>query len=243
MPIRLEHPHPWQVDYRTAVAIQEDLRRRLVLKDRAPRKIRRIAGADISSSRDDNRAYAAVIVLDAETLETLEEVSCAGEVVFPYIPGLLTFREGPILLDAFRKLSSDPDAILFDGQGIAHPRGLGLAAHMGVLLDLPAVGCAKTRLIGTFAEPGWRRGSRSPLLHEGREIGAVLRTRDGVKPLFVSPGHKVSLDRAVEIVLACTGRYRIAEPIRRAHMLVGRMRKEAQEKGFRRVCRNTPTVS
>ena len=119
--------------------------------------------------------------------------------------------------------------VLFDGQGIAHPRGFGLAAHMGLILDLPSVGCAKTRLIGTFEEPGARRGQCSPLMHDGKQIGAVVRTKDRVKPVFVSQGHRVSLERAVEIVLQCARRYRIPEPIRRAHIMVNKLRQEAAQ--------------
>lgn len=209
-----------------AAAIQAGLRERLVLKDSAPADIRIVAGADISCSKGDGRVHAAVVLLDAATMDVVEEAIHSGRVSFPYIPGLLSFREGPALLRAFEKLRKRPDIVLFDGQGVAHPRGFGLAAHMGLLLDVPAVGCAKTRLIGSFEEPGDRRGSRSHLLHDGRVIGTVLRTRDRVKPLFVSQGHRVSLERAAEIVLCCTGRYRIPEPIRRAHILVNKLRKE-----------------
>ncbi len=214
------------MDYKTAVAIQERLRGKLVLEDTLPKDIRFVAGADVSCSRGDNRVWAAVVVLDAATLEVIETAGHSGRALMPYIPGLLSFREGPALLKAFEKLRRRPDVILFDGQGIAHPRGLGLASHMGLFLDIPSVGCAKTRLIGGFEEPGSQRGSHSELLHEGRRIGAVLKTKDRVKPIFVSQGHRVSLERAMEIVLACARRYRIPEPTRQAHMLVNRMRKE-----------------
>ncbi len=224
--MKIKNLHPWDVDYKGAVAIQEQLKNKLILEDRTPAVIRRVAGADISFSKRDPRVYAAVVVMDAETLDILEESTCRGIVRFPYIPGLLTFREGPILLKAFEKLVCRPDVILFDGQGIAHPRGMGLAAHMGVILDEPSIGCAKTRLIGNYREPGKKRGRRSPLMHEERQIGAVLRTRDGVKPLFISQGHRVSLDRAIGIVLGCARKYRIPEPIRRAHILVNEMRRE-----------------
>jgi len=214
------------VDYKTAVAIQQELRGRLVLEDRMTRDIRVVAGADISCTRGDDRVYAAVVLLDAESLYVVEEATYCGRTSFPYIPGLLSFREGPALLQAFGKLRGRPDVVLFDGQGIAHPRGFGLAAHLGLVLDVPAVGCAKTRLTGSFEEPGVRRGQFSPLVHDGRVIGSVLRTKDRVKPVFVSPGHRVGQERAVEIVLQCSRRYRIPEPTRQAHILVNKMRKE-----------------
>jgi deoxyribonuclease V len=218
--------HDWDVDYKTAVAIQADLRGKLVLSDDEPGDIRIVAGADISCNKGDDRVYAAVVLLDAVTLDIIEEASHSGRISFPYIPGLLTFREGPSLLHAFDKLRRRPDLVLFDGQGIAHPRGFGLAAHMGLILDLPSVGCAKTRLIGVFEEPGARRVQCSPLIHDGKQIGAVLRTKDRVKPVFVSQGHRVSLERAVDVVLQCTRSYRIPEPVRRAHILVNKLRKQ-----------------
>jgi deoxyribonuclease V len=139
------------------------------------------------------------------------------------VPGYLSFREGPLLLRAFGRLRRMPDLVLFDGQGIAHPRGLGLASHMGVLLDLPSVGCAKSRLVGEHGEPGRRRGDWTPLYLDGRRVGAVLRTRDGVKPLWISPGHRVGLRQAVKLALACC-RTRVPEPIRLAEQVVNRLR-------------------
>ena len=196
------------------------------LQDDLSGDIRIVAGADISCTKGDDRVFAAVVLLDAATLEVIEEATYSGRTSIPYIPGLLSFREGPALLQAFGKLRKRPDVVLFDGQGIAHPRGFGLAAHMGLILNIPAVGCAKTRLTGSFEEPGVRRGQCSPLMRDGKQIGAVVRTKDRVKPVFVSQGHRVSLERAVEIVLQCARRYRIPEPIRRAHILVNKMRKE-----------------
>jgi deoxyribonuclease V len=221
------------VDYKAAVAIQAELREKLILADGLSGDIRIVAGADISCTKGDDRVFAAVVLLDAATLEVIEEATYSGRTSIPYIPGLLSFREGPALLQAFGKLRKRPDVALFDGQGVAHPRGFGLAAHMGLLLDVPAIGCAKTRLIGAFAETVGRRGQRSPLIQDGKLIGAVVRTKDRVKPVFVSQGHRVSLERAVEIVLQCARRYRIPEPIRRAHILVNKLRQEAAQKGTR----------
>jgi len=220
--------HDWDVDYRTAVALQAALREKLILEDRLSGDIRIVAGADISCTRGDDRVFAAAVLLDAATLEVIEEATYSGRTSIPYIPGLLSFREGPALLQAFGKLRKRPDVALFDGQGVAHPRGFGLAAHMGLILDVPAIGCAKTRLIGAFAGPGVRRGQRSPLVLDGKLIGAVVRTKDRVKPVFVSQGHRVSLERAVQIILQCAPRYRIPEPIRRAHILVNKMRVEGK---------------
>ena len=218
--------HSWDVDYKAAVAIQAALREKLILADGLSGDIRIVAGADISCTKGDDRVFAAVVLLDAATLEVIEEATYSGRTSIPYIPGLLSFREGPALLQAFGKLRKRPDVALFDGQGIAHPRGLGLAAHMGLILDLPSVGCAKTRLIGTFEEPATRRGQCSPLMRDGKQIGAVVRTKDRVKPVFVSQGHRVSLERAVEIVLQCARSFRIPEPVRQAHILVNTTRKE-----------------
>jgi deoxyribonuclease V len=231
--MKIRNLHDWDVDYKTAVAIQADLRGKLVLSDDEPGDIRVVAGADISCTKGDDRVWAAVVLMDAADLETIGEATYCGRASMPYIPGLLSFREGPALLGAFEKLGSRPDMVLFDGQGIAHPRGFGLAAHMGLILDLPSVGCAKTRLIGTFEDPGARRGQHSPLSLDGKQIGAVLRTKDHVKPIFVSQGHRVSLERAVDVVLRCTRRYRIPEPVRRAHILVNKLRKEAPRQGTR----------
>jgi deoxyribonuclease V len=229
--MKIKKLHSWDVDYKTAVAIQADLRGKLVLRDGGPGDIRVVAGADISCNKGDDRVYAAVVLMNVDTLDVVEEASHCGRTSFPYIPGLLTFREGPPLLHAFGKLRRRPDMVLFDGQGIAHPRGFGLAAHMGLILDLPSVGCAKTRLIGAFEEPGVRKGQCSPLTHDEKRIGAVLRTKDRVNPVFVSQGHRVSLERAVDVVLQCARRYRIPEPIRHAHILVNKLRREAAQKG------------
>jgi len=223
--MKIRQVHPWNVDFREAVRIQENLRRDLVLRtDGFPENIGTIAGADISYSRKSPLFFAVVVILRYPSLEVLEVAAHSEMVTFPYIPGLLSFREGPALLGAFGKLSAVPDVVLFDGQGMAHPRGLGLASHLGLLLGLPSVGCGKTRLVGEYGEPGEEKGAVSPLFFEGRTVGAVVRTRRGVKPVFVSPGHDMGIDRAVEIVLQCCRSCRIPEPVRRAHGLVNRFR-------------------
>jgi deoxyribonuclease V len=226
--VKFRQLHDWDVDYKAAVAIQAELREKLILDDGLSGDIRIVAGADISCTKGDDRVFAGVVLLDAATLEVIEEATYSGRTSIPYIPGLLSFRESPALLQAFGRLRKQPDVALFDGQGIAHPRGFGLAAHMGLILDVPSVGCAKTRLVGTYREPGERRGQHSPLVCNGKRVGAVVRTKDRVKPVFVSQGHRVSLECAVKIVLQCACRYRIPEPIRRAHILVNKMRVEGK---------------
>lgn len=224
--MNIRHLHDWQVDYTGAARIQEDLAGRVILCDRGlPDRISLVAGADVSCSRGDNVMFAAVVVVDFESMEIVEESSLAVTVDFPYIPGFLSFREGPALLEAFRNLRTAPEIVLFDGQGIAHPRGLGLASHMGLLLDVPAIGCAKTRLVGEHSDVGSDRGDSSPLEYQGKRVGAVLRTKSRVKPLFISPGHNISLERAMEIVLSCSRGYRLPEPTRQAHLAVNRLRR------------------
>ncbi|MDD5234486.1 MAG: deoxyribonuclease V [Syntrophales bacterium] len=221
-----EFLHDWDVDYRTAVRIQEELRKSISLKNSGPRKVGIIAGADISYDRGDDLFHAAVVLLRFPSMERLEESTVSDRVRFPYIPGLLTFREGPVLLRAFAGLTARPDVALFDGQGIAHPRGLGLASHLGLLLDIPSVGCAKKRLFGEYGPVGENAGDFSPLVHDRKIIGAAVRTKKKTKPVFISPGHRISHKQAVEIALSSCRGYRIAEPIRQAHLLVNRIRKE-----------------
>lgn len=222
--MKIRRLHSWSVDYQTARSIQDSLRDRVVL--RGPGKpTRLVAGADVSYAKHDDRLYAGVVVLRLPDLELVAEAQAAGQATFPYIPGLLTFREAPVLLEAIRQLRVVPDAFMFDGQGIAHPRGMGLATHIGLFLDLPSVGCAKSRLIGEHDEVGPTQGDWSPLCHEGRTIGAVVRTRENVKPVFVSPGHRMTLAASVRLVLRTVERYRLPEPTRLAHLLVNRIRK------------------
>lgn len=225
--MKIKNLHSWDVSYEEAINIQQTLREKLILHDEGiPDDIRTIAGADISYSRGSDLFFAAVVLFEFPSMEVIEETSFTERVTFPYIPGLLTFREGPPLLKTFEKLRNAPDVAIFDGQGIAHPRGFGLASHMGLLLDIPAIGCAKTRLAGKHDEPGNEVGDYSPLMLDDRIIGAVLRTKKNVKPVFVSQGHRIGLERAVDIVLSsCTG-YKLPEPVRKAHLAVNRIRME-----------------
>jgi deoxyribonuclease V len=173
-----------------------------------------IAGVDAAFSGDNIIAVACLFEYPA--LLPVEDICAVLKVSFPYIPGFLSFREGPAVIEAVKRLKIKPDVILFDGQGIAHPSGLGIAAHIGALLNIPAIGCAKSRLVGDYEEPGSKKGRHTKLKYQGKTVGVVLRTRDYVKPVFVSPGHLIDLKGAVDIVLKCTGKYRIPEPLRRA---------------------------
>jgi deoxyribonuclease V len=191
-----------------------------------------VAGADIAYSKSTNQLFAAVVVLRFSAQEsrgepeTVETQTGSGRATFPYIPGLLSFREIPVLAEVFRRVKSEPDVLMLDGQGTAHPRGFGLACHMGVLLDRPSIGCAKSRLCGEHRAVPRRAGARAPLLLEGQEIGTVVRTRTGIKPVFVSPGHKMDTDTAVRIALRCCTRYRVPEPTRRAHLMVNELKRQ-----------------
>ena len=223
--MKIRELHRWDVTYREAAAIQEELRGMLILRDDdLPDPVRTVAGADISYDRGSDLFYAAVVLMRHADLTVIEEATFSARVSFPYIPGLLTFREGPPLLAAFSRLSQTPDVVLFDGQGIAHPRGIGLAAHLGLLLDLPAIGCAKTRLVGSHAIVGEKRGEWTELVYQSGQVGAVLRTRERIKPLFISQGHRIGLQRALALVLSCCRGYRIPEPVRLAHLAVNRLR-------------------
>ena len=224
--------HPWNVTYREAISIQEKLRRNISLIN-SIRKVRSVAGADVSYSRRGGEGIAAMVVFSYPDLDLMDEAFARGEVSFPYIPGLLSFREAPLLIEAFQRLQCIPDVVLYDGQGIAHPRSLGLASHMGLLLELPSVGCAKKKLVGDFEEVGLQPGSTTPIKIEGKIIGAVIRTRRGVKPVFVSPGHLIDLESSIELVLKTCRGFRLPEPIRRAHLMVKRIRSRGTTSSMR----------
>jgi len=213
--------HSWELSPTKAIRLQRELSRRLILSWDG-REVTSVGGVDVSVK--DGLSRAAIVVLSYPDLAPIEAVTSEADVVFPYIPGLLTFREGPVILAAWKKLKSRPDLLLFDGQGIAHPRRIGLAAHMGLWLDLPSVGVAKSRLYGTHESPGPNRGDTANLLDEkdpGPVIGSVLRTRSNVKPVFVSPGHRIGVERSTEFTLACCTHYRLPETTRWAHRVAG----------------------
>lgn len=210
--------HQWPTRIDQARSIQEELRDKVERRDGIG-EIKRIAGVDIGIDRKTNRAHAAVAVLDYTDCRLLEQVTAHQRLRFPYVPGYLSFREVPPIMAALEKLAALPDLIICDGQGIAHPRRFGLACHLGVLTGIPTIGAAKSRLIGSHAEPGPDKGDWQPLQDNGETIGAVLRTRTHVQPVFVSIGHRVSLPSAIRIVLACCGKYRLPETTRAAHRL------------------------
>ncbi|MGQ9632067.1 MAG: deoxyribonuclease V [bacterium] len=222
--------HPWNVSYDEAKEIQRKLRAQLILK-RGFSEIKLVAGSDVSFFKSEDRFFAAVVVLTYPNLDLVEEATAEGSVDFPYIPGLLSFREAPILLRAFERISHIPDVIIFDGQGIAHPRGFGLASHMGMILDVPSLGCAKSKLFGSYREPGHNPGDFSPLKYNDKVIGAALRTKLNTEPVFVSPGHKIDLKSSIEVVMATCRGYRIPEPTRQAHISVNKARAEARRPG------------
>lgn len=210
--------HPWDVSPADAVEIQRRLRRRVSVEplDRQPEIV---AGIDVSVKG--GRARAAVVLLSYPDLHPFQATTADMPVLFPYVPGLLAFREGPVVLAALAQLDDRPGVLMFDAQGLAHPRRMGLATHLGVLLDMPAVGCAKSRLCGAYVEPDEEKGSWKPLVDRDEVIGAVVRTRDRVRPVFVSVGHRVDLETAVALVLGCAARYRLPEPTRWAHRVAG----------------------
>lgn len=209
-----------QVSPKEAIQLQKQLKKKIILR-KSFRRVDRIAGVDVSFSRKNNRICAAVVVVSFPELKVIDSVRQKGIVKFPYIPGLLTFREGPIIISALNKLKTKPDVIIFDGQGIAHPRRMGIATHLGILLDKPTVGCAKSLLWGKFSEPANKKGVYSSLFDSktGEVIGAVVRTRKDVKPVFVSSGYKIDLNSAVKLILTCSPKFRIPQPLRLAHQL------------------------
>ncbi len=215
-------PSRWPRSVAEARRLQTRLRRR-VRTSGGPRTLRLVAGADIAYRRDGRWAWAAVVLVALPRVSVVESATVAGPPAFPYVPGYLAFREGPLLMAAVGRLSNRPDLCLFDGHGLAHPRRFGLACQLGVLLDLPSVGCAKSPLIGTYREPGRARGVWTPIHLDGEQVGAAVRTRAGVKPLFVSPGHRIGVHAAVRWVLACS-RFRVPEPIRLAEQLANHLR-------------------
>lgn len=209
----------WNVSSQEAVQIQESLRKKIV-KEGVPRRVNLVAGVDVGFP-DKNIARAAVVVLSFPKLELVEKQIAEVPVTFPYVPGLLAFREAPACLAAIKKLANEPDLFIFDAQGYAHFRRMGLATHLGIILDKPSVGCAKSRLVGKYQVPGNRVGDKSDLIDKGEVVGAVVRSKQKSPPLFISIGHKISLDEAVRYVLACTKRgQRLPETTRLAHQIV-----------------------
>jgi deoxyribonuclease V len=222
-------PHHWDVSPTEAVEIQQRLRLQLDLHSE-PERIETVAGIDVSYDKGSDVLFAAIVVMRVAGLQVIDTAGSSAVVPFPYIPGLLSFRECPAVLRAWEKLKVKPDCLMCDGQGIAHPRRFGIASHLGVWLGVPSIGCAKSLLVGEYKEPGAKRGSTAPLVHRKEQVGVILRTKDNTGPVFVSQGHKISLQRAVEVVLACCTKYRIPEPTRQAHLRVNEIRRGANKK-------------
>jgi deoxyribonuclease V len=227
--MRVRTLHPWTLPYQDAIRVQRRLSEK-IRETALSRPVLTIAGADVSYARQRREVYAAVLVFTFPALVLTDQAAAFDTVEFPYISGLLSFREAPVLVKAFRKIRRKPDVIIFDGQGTAHPRGMGIASHMGLILDCPSIGCAKSRLVGIYPPVAEDKGSTVALTHRGRVVGAVVRTRERVKPVFVSPGHAITLPEAIRFVLDCCKGYKLPEPIRQAHLAANRLRVDDQRK-------------
>ncbi len=227
--MKVKNLHPWNVSYTEAIRLQRELAQRVV-RHSAIRTdaLRYVAGTDVSYSRATNRCYCAVVVLSYPDLKPLCQETAVIDSGFPYIPGLLSFREIPGLVQAFEALDIVPDFVIVDGQGLAHPRRLGLGCHLGLMLDIPTIGCAKSRLVGQYEPPGAQKGASADLTHRDGTVGSVLRTRANVAPVFVSIGHKIDLKTAVELVLSCCPKFRLPETTRVAHRLVNQMMRASE---------------
>lgn len=218
---RFEAPHPWDLEPAAARALQERLAAEVRSVDELG-EVATVAGVDVGFEDGGDTTRAAVAVLGFPDLEPLEDAIARRPTTFPYIPGLLSFRELPAVLAALEELERLPDVLLCDGQGRAHPRRVGIACHLGVITGLPTVGVAKSRLVGAHEPVPDVKGAWTPLMHEDEVVGAALRTRQGVKPIFVSVGHRVSLERAIELVMSCVKRFKLPETTRRADRIASR---------------------
>lgn len=222
--------HDWDLTPREAVELQQRLREEVRIAPLS-HEIKTIAGADISFNKFEPTVYAGVVVLSYPEMEVIEEAGVISRTKFPYVPGLLSFRETPSVLEAWSRLKTEPDALMLDGQGLAHPRRVGIACHVGLLIERPTLGCAKSVLVGKYEEPSPERGEWSEMIHKGEVVGAALRTKRNVQTVFVSPGHLIDLEGAVELTLRSDGGYRQPEPTRRAHLLVNALRRGEREPG------------
>lgn len=222
--------HKWDVSPKEAIEIQKNLAAKVQLIPYTQNP-KWIGGADISFEKYSDEIYAGIVILDATSLEVVAGAIVKDIAPFPYVPGLLSFREIPAVYEAWSRLPWKPDVMIMDGQGIAHPRRFGLAAHFGLLADVPAIGCAKTRFIGKFDPPGETAGDFSPLMDKEEQVGVVLRTKDKVNPVFVSPGHKMDMESAIRVMKLAFGKYRIPEPTRQAHIYVNEVRSGEREPG------------
>ena len=214
----------WPRTPAAARAVQNDLRERLRIEG-GPSGVKLVAGADLAYAPDDGRLFAVVAVFTFPEMVLHEQRRVERPIQFPYVPGLLSFRELPAILAAWRRLESRPDLVLCDGHGIAHPRAFGLASHLGLILGLPSIGCAKSRLVGVHEAVGTRQGDRKPLRVGGRTLGTVIRSRAGANPIYISPGHLIGMRQAVRWALRCCRGFRLPEPVRQADRIAGAMRR------------------
>ncbi|MBI2458023.1 MAG: deoxyribonuclease V [candidate division NC10 bacterium] len=221
--------HGWDVTPQEAIRLQRDLRARLVARADGQPDFHIIAAMDVSYDKRSPWLFAAIVVMRLPGFQLVETAGVRARAMFPYVPGLLSFRESPAGLEAWEKLRTRPDCLICDGHGVAHPRRFGIACHFGLLVNLPTLGFAKSVLVGNFESPGRTRGSVSDLVDAGEVIGAAVRTRESAAPVFVSVGYRISLATAVSTILACASGYRIPEPVRRAHALVNRLRESGTE--------------
>lgn len=219
--------HPWNVTPKEAIALQRELATQIRCED-DDGPVRTIAGVDVSMDRFATDGFAAIVVLSVPDLEVVEVSGVRMPIPMPYVPGLLSFREVPLVMRAWEGLKTKPDLLMVDGHGVAHPRRIGIASHVGLLLDRPSIGCGKTILVGRYGELGDTRGSTAPLVDHGEVVGEAVRTKNRVNPVFVSCGHRVSLASAVRWVLECARGYRLPEPTRRAHLESNRLRREGK---------------
>lgn len=221
----------WNVDPKEARQLQEQLRKEVRIQSLA-HPPQRVAGADISFNKYEDTVYAGFAILEMESLQVVAHALAATKISFPYIPGLLSFREIPALLEAWNLIPEKPDLVMVDGHGIAHPRRLGIATHFGLATDTPTIGVAKKKLVGHYTEPELTAGNYTLLEHQQETVGYVFRSKNNVKPLFISPGHKTNLSDALQIIRQSCGKYRLPEPTRQAHLLVNQLRREEINPGY-----------
>ena len=232
--MKVEELHGFDLSPPEARRLQEELASRVVAGPALDLSgVQHVAGADVSTQGD--RAYATVVVLEFPGLSPVEVRGFEAQLRFPYVPGLLSFREVPSVVGALEKIETEVDALVLDAQGLAHPRRIGLASHLGIFLDVPTIGCAKSRLVGSFEEPGMEKGSATDLVHRGEVVGKVVRTREGVSPVYVSVGNRIDLGSAVDLVLACCTKYRLPESTRQAHNAANRFRRGEEPGGSMRL--------
>jgi deoxyribonuclease V len=226
--VNYDRLHDWDVTRSEAVALQKELRERVRLRP-LPDDVKLVAGCDISFNKYSDVLYAGIVVIRLPDLTVVDRAGVTSTAKFPYVPGLLSFRETPAVLEAWERLKTRPDVVMLDGQGLAHPRRFGIACHVGLLTGVPSVGCGKTLLVGDYEQPDEEAGSSTPLVHKGDVVGAVVRTKTRVNPVFISPGHLADVPTSVALALRCTGRYRIPEPTRNAHLFVNELRRGEAE--------------